>query len=172
MRSEDTLSSRLKQRRSRLGLSLAEVARRADTSPATLSRYENGWTRFETYTLKKLAMALGCDLAIDLRPVRSNRFRPGAEAVVAQLKRLFWDRPLTTRDLRQYKGWLVERVLEYGALRDIEILREFMGRRAFAETVASRVRLSPRTRSFWRQVLEKEGVACTKKSFRNTAWIS
>jgi len=65
MKRKLTISQQLRRRRKALGLSLSEVARRADTSPATLSRYENGWTRFETYTLRKLAAALESTLRVE-----------------------------------------------------------------------------------------------------------
>ena len=41
------ISRQLRARREEIGLSLAQLARRADTSAATLSRYETGWSRFE-----------------------------------------------------------------------------------------------------------------------------
>jgi len=154
-----------------MGLSLSEVARRAGTSAATLSRYEHGWTRFETYTLRKLALALGCELAIELRPKATRK--PTARSrrqVCAVLARLFWDHPLKPEDLEAHPTWVVERVLEYGALEDIHALCDTMGRRAFLSAVAAADRVSPRTRSFWRQVLELEGIPCTKKYSRNTAW--
>ena len=154
-----------------LGLSLSEVARRAGTSPATLSRYENGWTRFETYTLRKLAVALGCELRIDLCP-RTSR-TPAVcttREACSRLKRLFWDHPLSEADLDDHPVWVMERVLEYGALEDIHTLGDTMGREAFLRTVSVADRVSPRTRSFWRQILEMEGISCTKKYSRNTAW--
>ena len=173
MKPKISVSEQLRCRRGEMGLSLSQVARRAGTSAATLSRYEHGWTRFETYTLRKLALALGCELAIELRPkpprrptVRSRR------QACAGLARLFWDHPLKPEDLEAHPAWVVERVLEYGALEDIHTLRDTMGRRAFLSAVAAAERVSPRTRSFWRQVLELEGIPCTKKYSRNTAWNS
>ena len=154
-----------------LGLSLAEVARRAGTSAATLSRYENGWTRFEVYTLQKLALALNCNLETTLTP-RQRRKTPARtpQKVVKQLGRLFWDHPLSTDDLKAYPVWIVERVLEYGNLSDVEALRDQMGRQAFLTTVASAQRMSPKTANFWRNMLKIEGIPCTKKYSRNTAW--
>ena len=165
------ISAQLRRRRLALGLSLTEVARRAGTSAATLSRYEHDWTRFEVYTLRKLASALNCELQIGFRP--KARRRPSAHAprdVVAQLSRLFWDHPLTRNDLDAHPVWVVERVLEYGALDDIDLLRDTMGRKAFLEAVASAHRVSPRTRNFWDHMLNMEGITCTKKYSRNTAW--
>ena len=152
---------------------MSEIARRAGTSVATLSRYENGWSRFEVQTLRKLATALDCNLSVELHPLpKARRASAGVTKVVSQLSRLFWDRPLARNDLEDHPDWVLERVLEYGALDDIQMLREFMGHRCFVERVSGLARLSPRTASFWRQLLEMEGIACTKKYSRNTAWIS
>jgi transcriptional regulator with XRE-family HTH domain len=168
-----SISQQLRTRRKALGLSLSEVARRADTSAATLSRYENGWTRFEIYTLRKLAAALGCELGIDLRPGTASR-TSGANrgAVVRRLRRLFWDHPLTAGDIDEHPVWLVERVLDYGNLDDVRVLRAAMGKAAFLHTAARATRVSPRTRSLWKELLKREGIQCTRKSYRNTAWNS
>ncbi len=154
-------------------MSLSEVARRAGTSPATLSRYENGWTRFETYTLRKLALALDCELAIELRPKTRPERRPRSrKEICKKLGRLFWDHPLTPDDLATHATWVTERVLEYGTLEDVRMLHDAMGREAFLAAAAKAHRVSPRTRSFWTRILEMEGIPCTKKYSRNTAWNS
>ena len=173
METGSTVSEQLKRRRLALGLSLSKVARRAGTSAATLSRYEHGWTRFETYTLRKLALALDCDLDITLSPKgkREPRARTARE-VAKRLRRLFWDHPLRADDVDKHPVWVVERVLEYGTLADLDALRDLMGRRAFLAAVASARRLSPKTRNFWRHMLAMEGIPCTKKYSRNTAWNS
>jgi transcriptional regulator with XRE-family HTH domain len=173
MNMERGISDQLKRRRLDLGLSLAAVARRAGTSAATLSRYEHGWTRFETHTLRKLALALNCELHITLFPTdkRTPTART-AQAAAKQLARLFWDHPLTPRDLEAHPVWVVERVLEYGTLADVALLRDRMGRKAFLAATASAQRLSPRTATFWKHMLHMEGIPCTKKYSRNTAWTS
>ena len=173
VRTIPSISEQLLRRRKRLGLSLADVAARAGTSAATLSRYENGWTRFETYTLKKLASALGCELRLTLKPLPVRATARASPAVaVRQVRRLFWDRKLSAEDLAQHPVWVVERVLDYGSLQDVHALQRAWGRKTFLETVAQASRLSPRTHALWQQVLRKEGVACTKKYSRPTAWNS
>ena len=168
-----SVSEQLKQRRLALGLSLAEVARRAGTSAATLSRYENGWTRFETYTLRKLALALTCELEIKFSPkITSNTPIPTPQDAVDPLARLFWDHPLTADDLETYPIWVVERVLDFGSLPDVALLRARMGPQAFLKAVAAAQRLSPKTANFWQHILKMEGIRCTKKYSRNTAWNS
>jgi transcriptional regulator with XRE-family HTH domain len=167
------ISEQIKRRRAELGLSLSEVARRAGTSAATLSRYENGWTRFETYTLRKLAAALECELTVALKPRRKvHQSAPTVAQACAQLKRLFWDHTLSPDDIRKHRVWVMERVLEYGTLHDLHALRAVMSHEVFLATVAAASRVSPRTRNFWRQILEMEGRSCTRKSSRNTAWNS
>jgi len=171
MNSKAGISEQLRRRRREKGMSLSEVARRAGTSPATLSRYENGWTRFETYTLRKLALALDCELAIELRPkTRPERRSRSRQEIRKKLGRLFWDHPFTPDDLATHAAWVTERVLEYGDLDDVRMLHDMMGREAFLAAAAKAHRVSPRTRNFWTQLLEMEGIPCTKKYSRNTVW--
>lgn len=170
---ESPISDQLRARRTALGLSLSDVARRAGTSAATLSRYENGWTRFETYTLRKLATALECDLSIEFRPrPASSIATPMARTAAGRLKRLFWDHDLEESDFQQRPVWIAERVLEYGNLDDVRTLLQVMGRPGFLAAAAAAERVSPRTRNFWKQVLELEGMQCTRRYSRNTAWNS
>ena len=95
-----------------------------------------------------------------------------SEEAVRQLARLFWDHPLLPEDIRKYPVWVVERVLEYGSLSDVTLLRDEMGMKAFLSTVASAKRLSPKTANFWNVIMETEETACTRKHSRNTAWNS
>lgn len=174
MNQMETVSGQLRRRRLELGLSLSEVARRAGTSAATLSRYEHNWARFEMYTLQKLAVALGCDLKVEFHPrvTRGLSGETDRAQALPRLKRLFWDHPLTEADIGAHSIWVVERVLEYGDLDDVHILRAFMGTDAFLQAAAQAFRVSPRTRNFWCQILELEGISCTKKYSRSTAWNS
>jgi transcriptional regulator with XRE-family HTH domain len=157
------ISRQLCTRRKRLGLSLSQLARRANTSPATLSRYENGWSRFELSTLRKLATALDCDLVVRLQPRPRWVEQPAAETVVQQIGRLFSDQDLTTSLLEEHPLWVVERVLEFGNLGDIRILTSFFGRETFLRLVGEARFSTATTWVFWQQVLEREGVACTKR---------
>lgn len=152
--------------RLRRGLSLGQLARRMGTSAPTISRYENGWSRFELHTLQKLATALGCRLRIELEPEAAIPAPGGRSAVVRQIGRLFWDRPLRAADLVDYPAWVVKRVLEYGTLADVESIRDVMGRKAFLAEVAGLRFDTDRTRVFWQTMLEKEGIPCTAKYSR------
>lgn len=166
-----SISQQLKRRRMELGLSLSEMAAKADTSAATLSRYEHGWTKFETNTLQKLATVLGCDLQIELRP-RARLRQPDVSrnAAVQRLARLFWDHRLSESDFDTYPTWIMERVLEYGNLDDVHLLQALTGRERFLQNVAKINKVSPRTAGFWSGILNREGIPCTKKYSRNTAW--
>lgn len=146
-----------------------ELARRADTSPATLSRYENGWSRFEVYTLRKLATALGCRLVVKLEPQEEPSERVTTSEVVERLGRLFWDQRLTSRHLKDHPLWVVGRVLEYGNLNDVRLLVRLMGREAFLRHVGEVRFETEKTRDFWRTILEREGLPCTSESFRREA---
>lgn len=78
--------------------------------------------------------------------------------------------PLTEEDFSSHAVWVLERVLEYGNLEDVQVLRRLMGRVAFVRAGAEATRVSPRTRNFRAQMAETEGITCTKKFPRNTAW--
>ena len=163
------ISNKLKELRLRSGLSLSQLARRANTSPATLSRYETGWGRFELQTLRKLATALGCRLVVDIRPILPQYPKPDPVLGFRRLKRLFWDRNLRRKDLDTYPVWVLERVLEYGSLEDIRFLLSRWGRRQFLEKVALARFQSARTETFWNLLLQREGIPCTKKFCRKAA---
>lgn len=163
------ISLKLKNRRLQLGLSLSQLARRANTSASTLSRYENGWQRFELYTLRKLATALGCRLKVDLEPIETHSSKVRRLSGIQKLKRLFWDRKLLNQDLEDYPIWVLERVLEYGSLEDVRFLVARMGRKKFLEIV-TRVRFkSSKAENFWKLILQREGISCMKKSSRKEA---
>jgi len=175
MESTGDVSRQIGARRRELGLSLAQLARRADTSPATLSRYENGWSRFEVSTLRKLATALGCDLVVRLEPRNRRVKSPTRTEVVEKLRRLFWDQDLAVRHLDENPLWVVERVLEYGNLDDVHSLIGLMGRDAFLRHVGEARFSSERTRVFWQQILTREGMKCTRRFSREeaaTSWRS
>jgi transcriptional regulator with XRE-family HTH domain len=166
------ISRQIGARRKRLGLSLSQLARRANTSSATLSRYENGWSRFEVSTLRKLATALDCDLIVELRPRPRWVEEPSIEYVVQQIGRLFSDQELNISHLEENPLWVVEHVLEVGGLGDIRILTAFYGRERLLSLAAEARFSCNRTAEFWRQVLEREGVTCTRRSFREEAETS
>lgn len=168
------ISQRLRQLRLERGLSLSQVATRSGTSVAAVSRYESGWTRFEVYTLRKLAAALGCEITVQLTP-REQPGRPDPANVVAKLGRLFWDRPLEIGHLERNTTWVVERVLEHGDLDDVRALVGLLGREGFLRRVGEARFSSDRARVFWKRILEREGVECTRRYSRQgaeTSWRS
>ena len=168
-----SVSDQLKMRRRESGLSLSELASRVGTSAATVSRYEHGWTRFETNTLRKLATALGCELRIEFVSCPATGPTGVSKAkAVKQLTRLFWDHHLVPLDFEHHPVWVTERVLEFGTLQDVRTLRAVFGNDRFLTTVARATRVSPRTATFWGHLLKQKGILCMKKSCRNTAWPS
>lgn len=58
------LAVKIAQLRQKMGLSQTELAAKIKTSPSLISRIENG-QNMELKTLKKIAKALGTELAID-----------------------------------------------------------------------------------------------------------
>lgn len=166
-----SLSKNLKEMRTGLGLSLSQLASRIDTSASTLSRYESGWERFEIYTLNKIATALGYRLRIDFEPVSQIHVSKGIYEIIKRLQRLFWDHKLKKRDFTRYPLWITERVIEYGSLEDVHSLIVIMGKRVFLGYVANSRFQSAKTENFWKSILDKEGVVCTKRSFPRAARI-
>ncbi len=158
------MSGMLKERRLELGLSLSQLSCRTNTSPATLSRYENGWSRFEIYTLRKLASALGCRLCVKLEPLADTAGQESTDTVVKQLKYLFWDKPLLERDFDEFPLWVIKRVLEYGTLSNVQILIRMMGKNEILKSVSKIKFSSMITKRFWQEILDKEGYKCTRKS--------
>ena len=148
---------------------MAELARRAATSAPTIWRYEHGWSRFELYTLRKLAAALGCRLTLSLEPQPAQDSAPGTNELVARIGRLFWDRPLQKVDLTQHVSWVLKRVLEYGALEDVHAIAGHLGRARFMDEVCQVQFDSRRSRGAWQELLAVEGKSCTRKFSRKEA---
>lgn len=164
--SVDSISTKLKKLRRSSGLSLSELAARVGTSPATLSRYEGGWDRFELYTLEKIATSLGYRLNVDFKPVEAVNSPKSAAGCIKKIQRLFWDYKLKGSDLKKFPQWIVERVIEYGNLDDVHSLINVMGKRMFLRQVSGCRFQSQKTFSLWKSILEREGIKCTKKSFQ------
>jgi transcriptional regulator with XRE-family HTH domain len=169
MESWNPISAQLRAARTRAGISLSQLARRVGTSAATLSRYEGGWGRFELYTLRKIASAVGCRLAVRFEPVGRSGRRESRAKTIRRLSRLFWDRPLDEKELTRYPKWVVERVVEYGDLHDLRALIDELGREAFLNTVRQANWQSPKTRAFWEAMLKEEDYPCTKNACRRRA---
>lgn len=163
------ISEQLKELRLKTNMSLYQVARKADTSPATLFRYENGWKRFEVYTLNKVASALGYRVRISFEKIPDAGETGDLSVTIRRLKRLFWDSPLKAEHFSLYPAWVVERVLDYGALKDVQSLIHLFGRERFLEIVSGIRFKSARTGSFWQSILKKENIKCTQKSFQQEA---
>lgn len=164
-----SISEQLRELRLKTGLSLEQVARKADTSPATLSRYEHGWKRFEVYTLNKVASALGYRVRIEFDKLQVHAEPVDAAALVRQVERLFWDTQLKVEHLSAYPDWVVERILEYGTLEDVDSVIRFLGRDKFLGLVAGIRFKSAKTGTFWRSILKKENIRCIQKSSRQEA---
>jgi transcriptional regulator with XRE-family HTH domain len=164
----ERLPDLLKRRRMDLGLSLAQVARRAGTSTSSLCRYERGWARFELQTLRKLAAALGCRLEVALVPVARSE-NEGTVGGLKRLRRLFWDHELAARDVRDRSRWVVGRVVEHGDIGDIRFLAAALGTDRFLRLTADVRFSSKRAARFWQSIRTLEGTTCTRKLSRPAA---
>ncbi|MGQ0720939.1 MAG: helix-turn-helix domain-containing protein [Candidatus Eiseniibacteriota bacterium] len=172
----DEIGPEIRRLRLERGWSLADLARRAGTSPPTVHRYESGWRRFEVATLGKLAAALGCLLDVRfLEPGRTPRGQRIRRRVPRRLRRLFWDRNLRPSDAERYPAWVVRRVLDLGSLDDVQALVRYYGRDRFLDVVSGLRFESPRTRAFWEAMARLEGRKCTPRFSRTEAdgcWMS
>lgn len=92
------------------------------------------------------------------------------KSIIVRFRRLFWDHALVEDDFKNHPVWVAERVLEYGTIEDVIQLRKILGKEYFLDVVALCTRVSMRTLNFWSEILNLEGVSCTKKFSRNTAW--
>ena len=155
------IGAQIRELRVGLGLTLEEVAGRAGTSAPSLHRYEAGWDRFRLDTLQRIAGALGADLEVRL-VLRKEGGGAGLPAgrLVRVLAPLFWDKELEVPDLERFPGWVLERVLVFGDRVQAEAVRQFFGDEAVSASLERRG-VDPRTRNFWRLVLEDE---CTPVS--------
>ena len=79
------LSATLRKLRLGKGLSLSQLALKANTSVSALSRYENGWGRFEIATLNKICTAMGCEVVIQLKALSTSLSVVGATRVINQI---------------------------------------------------------------------------------------
>ncbi|MBY8879947.1 helix-turn-helix domain-containing protein [Actinacidiphila acidipaludis] len=68
----------IRARRTELGISQAQLAERAGTGQAFVSRVESGKTAPTLSVLRRLAAALGCDLTLGLTP-RAGSHCPGGQ---------------------------------------------------------------------------------------------
>jgi ribosome-binding protein aMBF1 (putative translation factor) len=62
------IADRVARRRRELGLSQAELARLVDTTQSAIARLESGGRPPRIDTLLRIATALDCELAVELRP--------------------------------------------------------------------------------------------------------
>jgi ribosome-binding protein aMBF1 (putative translation factor) len=62
------IAGQVAERRQRLGLSQAELARRCGTTQSAIARLEGGGRPPRIDTLLRIADALGADLVVELRP--------------------------------------------------------------------------------------------------------
>ena len=63
-----SIATQVSERRLALGLSQVDLARRCATSQSAIARLENGGRPPRIDTLLRIADALDCDLAVELRP--------------------------------------------------------------------------------------------------------
>ena len=161
------ISELIKKWRKKRGLSLSQMAKRVDTSPAALSRYENGWQRFEIYSLRKIAAALNCRLYVDFVPIHNYKNIQNEAEAWKKMKRLFWDKKINRNDLVNYPEWVIKRVLEYGKMEDVKFIISFLGEKIFFRNLLKVKFSSKKTDIFWQNILKKENITCMKKPLQN-----
>lgn len=150
-----TLGDQIRRLRESRGWTLSDLARRAGTSAPALHRYEGGWDRFELATLRKIASALDARLEVRLVPARragpASR-RPSRKTLLKCLSPLFWDRDIAERDLEEYEGWVISRVLAFGNKKQAAAVRRYFGDQAILKSLDRRD-VDARTRNYWKLLL-------------------
>jgi transcriptional regulator with XRE-family HTH domain len=152
---EATVGHQIRRLREARGWTLSHLARRAGTSAPALHRYEGGWDRFALTTLRKIAFALGARIDVRLVPARRGgppSRRPSRRRLVKSLSPLFWDKDLVERDLEEYQGWVISRVLVFGNGKQAAGVRRYFGDEAILGALGRRD-IDARTRNYWNQIL-------------------
>ncbi len=157
-----SIGSQIRRLRKERGLTLAELAQLAGTSPPTMHRYETGWDRFELGTLRKIAAALGASLGVRLipDPERASSATATRDEVLELVAPLFWDRELEEADLDTHPDWVLARVLMFGSQAQVKAVRAYYGDGRILKAIGRR-EVDGRTRNYWRLVLEEP---CTPRS--------
>ena len=63
-------------------------------------------------------------------------------------KHLFWDTPINTIDLEKNKGFIVQRVLEYGLMNDWNLITKWFGINAIGSIATQFRSLDPKALAF------------------------
>lgn len=66
---------------------------------------------------------------------------------------LFWDTDVSQVKPRRHEGFIVQRVLRFGSLRDWQAARRYYGLAAARRVLRAARDLDPKSREFWRVVL-------------------
>ncbi len=90
-------------------------------------------------------------------------------ALPKALHRYFWDVDAKRLNIRKYRQFVIERILEFGDEKAIRWVRRTFGDDAIRQVVCRSRRISKRTANFWCLLLNipKEKVACLSKRSRN-----
>ncbi len=164
------LGGLIRKYRKQFGLKQSELACRINSSVSAISRYEKGWNRFEVLTLEKISKALSCDLIIDFKPKKKNS--PPLHSVshiCKKLSRLFWDKKINGNLLKDCPHWVIQRVLDMGQLDDVKMIINFYKKDKFLKIINELHFTNKKTDLFWSQIIQQEGVPCTKKFSRKIA---
>lgn len=86
-----------------------------------------------------------------------------------ELHRYFWDIDPKRLNVRRFRQFVIERILEFGDEKAIRWLRQTFGDDAIKEVVCKSRRISKRTANFWRLFLDipKGQIACLSKRSQN-----
>lgn len=70
------------------------------------------------------------------------------ECINSMSSHLFWDVDIRTLDLDKHKTYIVQRVLEYGLMKDWELLKSTLGLREIVDTCKRLRSLDPKALAF------------------------
>jgi hypothetical protein len=90
-------------------------------------------------------------------------------ALPKALHRYFWDVDAKRLNIRKYRQFVIERILEFGDEKAIRWVRRTFGDDAIRQVVCQSRRISKRTANFWCLLLNipKGKVACLSKRSHN-----
>ena len=95
-------------------------------------------------------------------------------ALIEQLnKAYFWDVDITQIDEEKSKRIIIERVINYGNLREIKLIKEFYGIKEIRSTLCKLNYIDPKTLNFISllfQVPKTKFKCYTKKQLTNQPW--
>ena len=124
-----------------------ELARKAGLPQPMISRIVSGkWKNLTLETVENIFSALGLDVELSLRHLRSRR---AANPRTLHSRACFWD--VDAKDIRlpDHSFFVAERVLNFGATQEVRWLLSHVSLEVIRDVLRHSRQISPRSRHFW-----------------------